>query len=429
MASTQEQLWAEIEQAGGIDRYINQQLTEKGYLVARSDTDDMPKAELERYKKSLKKEAAEKRKLKKSTWQAYKATHIVHLGEGIYWHDEMSGDKWDLQDAEKRLLENRLPALTKAKHLAQALEMSVSKLRWLCYHREAATATHYTCYEIAKRSGGTRAIWAPRPQLKQTQRWILHEILERLLVHGAAHGFLPGRSIATNAAQHTDSRLLVKMDIADFFPTISWKRVRGLFRQAGYGEQIATLLALLCTESPREVVETDGKTYYIALSDRCLPQGAPTSPALTNALCLKLDRRLTGLAAKLGWRYTRYADDLTFSLPVKHKGEPAISQLLGSVQRIVTDEGFRINADKTAVIRQSAAQTVTGLVVNNESTPRVSRKLKRRMRAAIHNLKQGKALPEGESLHRLRGYAAYIAMTDRTLGMQMIRELGQLQDD
>lgn len=425
MAKTQQQLWEQIEKAGGINRFISQQLKERGYQVERTSTDKMSAAELKRYKLALKKEAGEKRKLKKEAWAAYKANHIVHLGEGIYWHDEMAGDQWDLPDAEKRLLENHLPVMSKAKQLAEALELSVSELRNLCYHREAATHTHYTRFEIPKRTGGSRAIWAPRPQLKQAQRWILDNILERLLVHGAAHGFLPGRSIASNAAVHTDSRVLVKMDIADFFPTVSWKRVRGVFRKAGYGEQIATLLALLCTEAPREIVEDDEQTYYIAMGDRCLPQGAPTSPALTNALCLKLDRRLTGLAAKLGWRYTRYADDLTFSLPAGSKKEPAVSQLLGSVHGIVADEGFQIKAEKTKVIRQGSVQTVTGLVVNEKGGPRVNRQLKRQMRAAIHNLQQGKPLPEGESLSRLQGYAAFITMTDRALGMAMMAALNK----
>lgn len=423
MASTYAQIWAAIEQAGGMQAYIQQQLKTQGYQVERKATDKMSASQLQRYKQALKQEAAEKRKLKQQAWAAYKATHIVHLGDGVYWHDEMSADKWDLADAEKRLLENGLPVLHKAKQLAEALDLSVAELRHLCYHREAATHSHYVRFEIPKRSGGTRAIWAPRPQLKQAQRWVLDNILERCLVHGAAHGFLAGRSIATNASQHTNSRVLVKMDIADFFPTISWKRARGVFRKAGYGEQIATLLALLCTEAPRELVEDAGQHYYIAMGERCLPQGAPTSPALSNALCVKLDRRLSGLAQKLGWRYSRYADDLTFSLPHNSKSAPTIKQLLGSVHAIVSDEGFQIKAEKTRVIRQGAQQTVTGLVVNEGQAPRVSRKLKRQMRAAIHNLQQGKPLPEGESLQRLQGYAAYIAMTDRELGMQMLASL------
>ena len=416
-------VWQAIESAGSINAYVRQQLQQHGYLVERRPTDGMSKSELDKYKKELKQEAAEQRRLKQEAWQAYKSKHIVHLGEGIYWSDDSSEDQWDTPNANKRLLANQLPVITKVPQLCEALNLTVSELRRLCYQREASTYSHYTRFEIPKRSGGMRAIWAPLPTLKQAQHWILHEILERLVVHGAAHGFLSGRSIATNAAEHSNSQLLVKLDIENFFPSISWKRVKGVFRKAGYPEQIATLLALLCTEAPREIVQDNGKTYYVALAERCLPQGAPTSPALTNALCLRLDRRITGFADKAGWRYTRYADDLTFSFAADNSQEADISRLLGTVKRILGEEGFNVNVKKTHVIRQHQAQQVTGLIVNGEQAPRVSRSLKRQMRAALHNLQQGKGLKEGESLNRLKGYAAYIAMTERELGKTMLAQL------
>lgn len=416
-------VWQAIESAGSINAYVRQQLQQHGYLVERRPTDGMSKSELDKYKKELKQEAAEQRRLKQEAWQAYKSKHIVHLGEGIYWSDDSSEDQWNTPNANKRLLANQLPVITKVPQLCEALNLTVSELRRLCYQREASTYSHYTRFEIPKRSGGMRAIWAPLPTLKQAQHWILHEILERLVVHGAAHGFLSGCSIATNAAEHRNSQLLVKLDIENFFPSISWKRVKGVFRKAGYPEQIATLLALLCTEAPREIVQDNGKTYYVALAERCLPQGAPTSPALTNALCLRLDRRITGFADKTGWRYTRYADDLTFSFAADNSQEADISRLLGTVKRILGEEGFNVNVKKTHVIRQHQAQQVTGLIVNGTQAPRVSRSLKRQMRAALHNLQQGKGLKEGESLNRLKGYAAYIAMTERELGKTMLAQL------
>lgn len=420
--SSLQQRWQEIEKAGGISKYVDQQLHSKGFWVTRRATDNMSAKELEKYKKELKAEAIAKRDLKKDAWQAYHATHIVHLGDGIYWSDDTSADRFDLENAEKRLMDNHLPKIHQVPELAQALGVSVAQLRGLCYHRNAAQDTQYQRFEIPKRSGGMREIWAPRPTLKAAQRWVLRNILDQLLVHGAAHGFLAGRSIATNAAEHRDSQVLVKIDIKDFFPSVSWRRVKGVFRHAGYPEHIATLLALLCTESPRQVVQHGGKTFYVALADRCLPQGAPTSPALTNVLCLRLDRRLTGIAGKHGWRYSRYADDLTFSLP---KGvEADIGQLLGSVHKILKQEGFCLHPDKTHIVRPAAQQQVTGLVVNGDLPPRVSRQQKRQIRAAIHNLKIGKPLPEGESIERLKGYAAFIAMTEPELGRHMLQQLG-----
>lgn len=429
MANTQQkidQLWAEIEKAGSISKYVSNTLREKGFMVERRDTDNLSKRELNRYKKELKQEALEKSELKKQAWLAYRANHIVHLGDGIYWSDDNSEDKWDLDNATSRLVENQLPQTTQVKQLCESLELTVSQLRWFCYQRNASTHSHYTRFEIPKRSGAMREIWAPRPKLKKAQRWVNQEIASRLLVHGSAHGFLAGRSIATNAAPHTDSQVIVKLDVENFFPSISWRRVKGVFRKAGYNEQIATLLALLCTESPRKAIAHEGQDYFIALGDRCLPQGAPTSPALTNALCLKMDRRLAGIAKKYGWRYSRYADDLSFSYPKSGKKQPEISHLLGSVQRVMGEEGFNLKHEKTRVIRQGAVHSITGLVVNDKETPRVSRQLKRQMRAAIYNLKQGKPLPEGESLARLRGYAAFITMTDRALGSQMLTDLAEL---
>ena len=185
----------------------------------------------------------------------------------------------------------------------------------------------------------------------------------------AAHGFLPGRSIDTNALEHIDSSVVVSLNLADFFPTFTFKRVKGIFRKAGYFNGIATLLALFCAETPREEVAYEGERYFIALGDRCLPQGSPASPALTNAACLRIDRRLMGFAERYGCRYTRYADALTFSLPRnRSKDAPDLSgqirQLLGAARVIVEGEGLKLRNDKTYVMRPNGRQKVTGLVVN-----------------------------------------------------------------
>jgi RNA-directed DNA polymerase len=416
-------IWQAIQTAGGIQAYIDAQLAERGVKVERKETEGMSPKDLAQYKKALRAEAEERSKLKKEAWKAYKANHIVFVGEGIYWNDEVRKDKWDVPHAEERAAENELPPLDTPQQLAEALGLTMPQLRWLAYHREAATSIHYYRFTIPKRDGSERPIWAPLPKLKAAQQWIRVNIVERLLVHGAVHGFLPGRSTLTNAVVHTDPRIVLKMDIKDFFPTVTLPRVKGVFRKAGYREQIATLLALLCTEAPREIVEHQGKSYYVALGPRCLPQGAPTSPALTNTLCLRLDQRLTGLAKKYGWRYTRYADDLTFSLPRSHEGPPKLGALMGVVRRIVEEEGFAVHPEKTRLARSGARQKVTGLVVNGAGQPRVPRKLKRQMRAALHNLKLGKPLKEGETLARLTGYAAYINMSDPALGAKMLAML------
>lgn len=427
-----EQRWQAIEQAGGRYQYVLEQMKQHGFLVERKPIDNMSPAERERYKKQLKQEATEQRKLKKDAWQAYKATHIVYLGHGIYWSDDTSEDKWDKADGAKRLLENQLPVFKNVKQLAEQLNLTIPQLKGLCFHREVATRLPYTQFTIAKRSGGERQIWSPVPRLKHAQRWILDNVLNRMLTHGSAHGFVRGKSVLTNATLHSNSQLLIKLDIQDFFPSINWRRVKGVFRQAGYAEQLATLFAMLCTESPRELVKQGNATYYVALAERCLPQGAPTSPALTNIICLNLDRRLTGLADKHGLRYSRYADDLTFSMSNDtlfdtDAKNALIATLLGAVAKILSEEGFAINAKKTKVIHQGGRQQVTGLVVNDNLAPRVPRKIKRMLRAAIHNLEQGKALREGENFNQLRGYAAWIAMAEPEVGQVFLTQLKAAQ--
>lgn len=422
-------LWQNIRTAGSIDTYIEAQLVEHGFLVERRPTDDMSKREKDAYKKSLKKESAERKRLEKESWLAYRATHIVHLGDGIHFSDADTADKWDLDEPEARAAENELPKLDSPADLAEALGLTIPELRWLAYHREVARKIHYVRFTIPKRSGGERAIWAPMPKLKAAQRWINQNIVEHLPVHGAAHGFMPGRSILTNAEPHTNSRLLVNIDLKNFFPTVGWRRVRGVFRHAGYREQVATLLAMICTEAPREIVEFKGEKRFVALGPRCLPQGAPTSPMLTNTICLRLDRRMSGLAKKLGFTYTRYADDMTFSLPSTSKGDPHVGQLIGAVKKITADEGFRVNPAKTAVRRTGGRQQVTGLVVNGEGQPRVPRTLKRQLRAAVHNLENGKPLRDDESLAKLAGWAAFIAMTEPELGRDYLTRLGALPSD
>ena len=199
-------LWRAIGQAGGIQAYINAQLAERGYLVERRETDGMSERELEAYKKQLKAEAEERRKIRRETWQAYKANHIVHLGDGIFWNEDAGPDRWDLPHAEERAAENELPPLDSPRQLAEALGLTIPQLRWLAFHRDAALQVHYRRFTIPKRDGSERAIWAPMPRLKMAQHWILWNIAEKLPVHGAAHGFLPGRSILSNASAHRDPR-------------------------------------------------------------------------------------------------------------------------------------------------------------------------------------------------------------------------------
>jgi len=225
------------------------------------------------------------------------------------------------------------------------------------------------------------------------------------------------------------------VDVKDFFPTISWRRVKGLLRRAGIAENVATLIALLVTESPREIVQFRGKTLYVAKGPRACPQGAPTSPAITNAICFRLDKRLSGLARMMGFTYTRYADDLTFSFGGKkrdkHTRVPApIGALLHGARRILEAEGFRVHQKKTTVMRGGNAQRVTGLVVNEAPgapPARAPRDVIRRLRAAIFNREKGRPTKPDETLEQIKGLAAFVHMTDPKRGRAFIDRITALE--
>lgn len=420
--------WKIIAEAGGIDRWVKAELRARKLLDENADTSRMNKKQLQAFKERREEERKVRKVLRKKAWASYKTAHLVHVGTGIFYHDTPDIDRFDIEDPEARRKENELPELKDAQAVAEALALSMGHLRWLVYQRDVDNGTHYHRWTVPKRDGSPRLISAPRGNLKKTQRWIARNITEHLPVHGAAHGFLAGRSTVTNAEPHAGAQTVIKLDLENFYPTVTLPRVKGMFRKAGYGEQTATVLALLCTDSPREAMTLKGQLQYVAVGPRSLPQGAPTSPSITNAISFKLDARLTGLAQSLGLVYTRYADDLTFSW---HKAEEApIKKLLGAVNAIVESEGFVVHRKKTRVLRAGRRQRITGLVVNSagaeHAKARVPRTFVRALRAAIKNRELGKE-GKGESLSQLKGMAAYVYMTNPKRGQEFFDRLAKLE--
>lgn len=375
-----------------------------------------------RDKAARKEQAAARRAQRSAEVARRKTTDIDFLGRGV---SGRLGDRRSLVE----LLESRgLPVLSTPADVARALEISVSRLRWLCFHTEAATRTHYTYFEVPKRSGGTRLLSAPHASLAAAQGWVLHQILERLSFEEPAHGFVKGRSTVSNARPHLGQDLVVNLDLQDFFPSITFPRIRGLFQKLGYSPAVATVLALVCTESPRRAAEFDGQRYWVAIGPRGLPQGACTSPALSNLVSRKLDRRLSGMATERGFTYTRYADDLTFSAPAGKREE--VGRLLARVRHVAAEEGFTLHPRKGRVQRAGGRQTVTGIVVNQK--PALAREEVRRLRAILHGARRTGLEAqnrEGRPYFAawLRGKLAYLAMVDRERGLAMLRELDALQ--
>jgi RNA-directed DNA polymerase len=389
-----------------------------------------PEKALKEMHKQRKKAAMERRKETKARHEKLRAERAAAWAERrkreiLYLGADVSAGLTGRADA--RPLAARLPAIADAKALADAMGITMAELRFLAFDRAVSRVSHYQRFLIAKKAGGDRLISAPMPRLKRAQYWVLDNILTHVPVHDAAHGFANGRSILSNALPHVGRDVVVNLDLKDFFPTLTWKRVRGKFRGLGYSEAVATILALICTEPDNDMVELDGRMLHVRRGPRRLPQGAPTSPAVTNLICLRLDRRLAGLAAKLGFTYTRYADDMTFSA----SGEAAklTGTLLKAVGEIVAAEGFTVHPDKTRIMRRHRRQEVTGLTVNERVG--VPRDTLRRFRALLHQIEASG--PEGKRWGRsgnvllaARGFAEFVSMVDGEAGAALKEKVAAL---
>jgi RNA-directed DNA polymerase len=271
-----------------------------------------------------------------------------------------------------------IPTIASVGALAEWLGVTVGELEWfadskgLGYKRYDRKLAHYHYRILAKEAGSVRLIEAPKPRLKAIQRRILTGILEKIPAHPAAHGFLKGRSIKAFVAPHVGQRVVLRMDLQNFFPSLSGVRIQALFRTIGYPEAVADLLGGICTNAaPRHlwkqgVSNADPRNLHEirALNSRPhLPQGAPTSPALANICCYRVDCRLSGLAKSVGAAYTRYADDLAFS--GDRAAERQIERFSIHVAAILMGEGFSVHHRKTRIMRQGVRQYLAGLVANS----------------------------------------------------------------
>ncbi len=387
--------------------------------------------------------------------------------ENDYWYrqKQLQGKNTRNKQGKEKLLDKYcLPQCNSFREISKLINIDLEDLRLLVFSpkQDAATKHHYIRFSIPKKTGGERIISAPNQNLKNVQYWILKNILKKLepSLHDAAHGFRNSRiikiekntidiifgitqilntryksifykfwfilkfikdavavtkviqypklgkrrSIVTNAEPHVGADVIINVDIKDFFHSISYRRVKGLFRSFGYSESASTIFALLCT-----VTFVNHRSY--------LPQGAPTSPMITNLICRRLDQRLTQMAESFGFRYTRYADDLTFS--ASNESVCNIGKVLRHTEGIVKHEGFEINRDKTQIMRKSNRLEVTGIVVN--SKPSISREKLKRFRATLYQIEQdgleGKFWGNStDVMSSIQGFANFVYMVDPQKG-------------
>lgn len=312
-----------------------------------------------------------------------------------------------------RVASHELPALPHLDSVAALVETPLPELKWLSVMPPFGDKMwgHYCLFEVKKMSGGTRLLAAPLPRLKAVQRRILDKLVSRLPVHGAAHGFRRGRGILSGATVHVGKDVLVCFDIKDFFPSFTFRRVSGFFRWLGYGRGIANAIAALTTVRLTDTNRRrEGKWEHPGLAKHPdmlkrrqpeLPQGAPTSPGLANAICWRMDKRLSALARKFGGDYTRYADDLTFSGGEDFARHTA--NLIKLVRKIVRTEGLALNEKKTRVMRKARQQRVTGVVVNEKTN--LCRRDFDKLKAILHNCaKHGPAGQNRENHPDFKGH-------------------------
>ena len=380
--------------------------------------------ESRRKQKETKERHAKERQERAAQWKEKQAHTIGYLGAGI------SNGLNHTEANVERLQQYNLPRFDDAAALAQAMGITVGALRFLSFARKTSKTTHYVRFALPKKTGGVRVISAPMPRLKAAQHWVLEHILQPVELHEAAHGFRPQRSIVSNARPHVAAAVVINLDLKDFFPTLDYRRIKGVFRALGYAEATATILGLLCTEPEVEKVELDGETYYVATTERHLPQGAPTSPALTNILCRRLDRRLLKVAEEMGFVYTRYADDMTFSSKPEQDSKQ-IGRLLHRVESIVAHEGFTVHPTKTRIMRRASQQDVTGIIVNHK--PSIDKVTMKRFRVVLFQIEKDGPIGKHwnhsrDVLASLRGFANFVFMVDPAKGATYQRRVGALLD-
>jgi RNA-directed DNA polymerase len=247
----------------------------------------------------------------------------------------------------KNLFDKKLPIIYDQRHLS----LLVGYKEDFLYRISNSSQSFYRKFKIPKKSGGLREISEPLPSLKEIQNWILREILNKCQISGYAKAYAHKRSIKENAKFHLRKKIILTIDIKDFFPSLRYKLVLRFFSSLGYSPAVSTMLSKLCCNKDS------------------LPQGAPTSPALSNLLMVNIDKTLSVYIKGNNLCYTRYADDMTFS------GDLHPGKIIELVDENLSKMGLSINHKKIRVRQRHQSQEVTGIVVNDKlQVPRTTRK-------------------------------------------------------
>lgn len=267
--------------------------------------------------------------------------------------------------------------------------LSIGLSPTILYLLSKQTQRYYTSKEIPKKRGGTRQLDIPSFSLKLVQKWIKVNILDKISISDCSMGFRSGSGygIRQNAELHRFNSYILKIDLQDFFHNIHREKVFYFYYSLGYNKLVSNILSNICTYK------------------NVLPQGAVTSPSLSNLICRKMDSRLEGVSSKRGIVYTRYADDLIFSC----NDEILLRKTQNIIYDIINDEGFKVNNKKVKFMGPSTRKSITGLLIS-DSKVIVPRELKRKVRAMIHYII---STPDYSKLDMVKGYISYISSIEK----------------
>jgi RNA-directed DNA polymerase len=292
--------------------------------------------------------------MKRPDWDTYKNNFVKEAFETGYSEGEIT----ELLNYAKILYDNNIPIIYDQTHLSLLVGYRISFLRKVTNSQ----SKFYRVFKIPKKAGGERTIAEPLPSLKEIQRWILDNILVEAPVSKHAKAYISNRSIKSNASYHVGKKLVLRLDMTNFFGSIKFKRVYGVFSSLGYNTQVAAMLSELCILS------------------NSLPQGAPTSPAISNIIMFQADKRIANLAKKHKINYTRYADDMTFS------GEFEPGMIIKFVKTVLKDYKLELNPKKTRAQKKHQRQLVTGIVVNEKM--QAPRDMRRKLRQSVYYIEK-----------------------------------------
>lgn len=289
-----------------------------------------------------------------NTWEKYSNRFYREANKSGYSDYEIKS----YLDYAFNLFEKKLPIIYDQVHLSLLVGYKIDFLLKITSSHEK----FYRIYNIPKKTSGTRVIAEPLPSLKEIQRWILDNILNQVKISKFAKAYRRGYSIRSNAWFHKEKKLLLRIDVSDFFGSIRFEHVSNVYQQMGYNKSVVTMLTNLCVLKKK------------------LPQGAPTSPALSNIFFIPIDKRISSFAIKRKINYTRYADDMTFS------GDFEPGMLIKFVESVLKDYDLVINKKKTRVLKKHQRQLVTGIVVNEKL--QAPRKMRKELRQAVYYIEK-----------------------------------------